>query len=114
MGFTIIGPAKYKAGHKVMVEADRPFCTGGPSVIKQVGIRYNELTGDGFHVYEIDDKWWDEKGACYSHPEYMYTVIYDIPQDTEVSDLENEMLRILYSEDFDDGDKVNFLKDLLK
>lgn len=109
--------SKYGIGHKVYVEPDRPFCTGGYSVINDVGVRYNEITGEPFHIYKVDDRWWKENGACYSEPNFMYTVIYDIPQDTNIDGLDerdNEMKKILFSEEYDNNDKVEFLKDMFR
>ena len=70
----LIENAPYKIGRKVMVEAERPFCSGGPSVITDIDIRYNEITGEPFRVYKIDGKLWDENGGCYSNPQFMYYV----------------------------------------
>jgi hypothetical protein len=110
--------SKYGVGHKVYIDGLTSLASGGGyDIIKEVGVRYNTMTGDPFHIYKIGDKWWDEDGCCHSNPKYMYEVHYDVSQDVVVEGIdeeENEIRKILYSEEFDDHDKVSFLKDILK
>jgi len=87
--------SKYGIGHKVYVDGLTSLASGGGyDVITDVDIRYDQLTGEPFHIYKVGDRWWDEDGGCYSQPNYMYEVYYNIPQDTKIDGLderENEM-----------------------
>lgn len=73
----LIENAPYKIGRKVMLEPVRSFCTGGPSTITDIDIRYDEMTGEPFRVYKISDKWWTELGGCHSFPEFMYDIDFN-------------------------------------
>lgn len=114
--------SKYGIGHKVSISGDYGMAAQGShyDVITDVDIRYDQLTGEPFHIYKVGDRWWTENdgvGGDYSNPHYMYDVYYDIPQDTKIDGLderENEMKQILFSDEYDNNDKVEFLKDMFR
>ena len=76
----LIKQSPYPIGMRVFVEPVRPFCTGGDATIEEIDVRYDNMTGEPFRVYKINDRWWDERGGCYSQPEFMYDVIYNYYQ----------------------------------
>lgn len=85
----LIRQSPYPIGMRVFVEPVRPFCTGGDATIEEIDVRYDNMTGEPFRVYKINDRWWDERGGCYSQPEFMYDVIYNYYQNKD--DKEEEL-----------------------
>lgn len=72
----------YKVGHEVYIEGVTSMAGGGitESVIDEVDVKYNEDTGEPFHIYKIEDRWWTDGGHGAGGPyksNYMYDVIYD-------------------------------------
>jgi hypothetical protein len=73
----------YKIGHEVYIEGCGIGMASGhisDHVIDDVDVKYNEDTGEPFHIYKIDGRWWTDGGHGAGGPyksNYMYDVIYD-------------------------------------
>jgi hypothetical protein len=65
----------YKTGETVYVEGYTSMASsgGGKSEIREVEWRFDEITGERFPIYKVDNEWYDGRnGACHSNPMFMY------------------------------------------
>lgn len=68
-----IGSKVYIDGYTSMAQQN-----ARESKIEKIETRYDELTGEPFEVYLVDDEWYDSRdGGCYSNKNSMYYIEFD-------------------------------------
>ncbi len=83
----------YSIGHKVYIDGVTSMAAySHESVIDDIDIKWNEDTGEPFHIYKIDDRWWTDSGHGAGGPyksNFMYDVIYDAEKYSNFLDSNN-------------------------
>ena len=66
-----------KVGDKVYIDGYTSMAqqNSGEETIKDIDIRYDEVTGEKFDIYKVGGDWYDSRdGGCYSNKNSMYYI----------------------------------------
>jgi hypothetical protein len=66
-----------KVGDKVYIDGYTSMAqqNSGEETIKDIDIRYDEVTGEKFNIYKVGGDWYDSRdGSCYSNKNSMYYI----------------------------------------
>jgi hypothetical protein len=66
-----------KIGDKVYVDGYTSMAqqNSREDTIEDIGIRYDEVTGEKFDIYKVSGDWYDSRdGRCYSNKNSMYYI----------------------------------------
>jgi hypothetical protein len=66
-----------KVGDKVYVDGYTSMAqqNSGEDTIKEIGVRYDEVTGEKFDIYKVGGSWYDSRdGGCHSNKNSMYYI----------------------------------------
>jgi hypothetical protein len=66
-----------KIGDKVYVDGYTSMAqqNSGEYTIEDIGIRYDEVTGEKFNIYKVSGDWYDSRdGNCWSNKNSMYYI----------------------------------------